>query len=251
MTEQCLIEFNQLAMKRAEGSEAMLNRVMTRDNIGLAALLEFKDASLANQPNLPKHVLVVNAHIHWDPEYCDVKLIQTIMLISELSSIVSRVQSEMGIGVKTRLASLPGVPILICSDLNSLPDSGVVEYLLRRRISTDHPDFLDFAYDSFFETTNRMTFTERSPTGLPELRHLFNIQNTYSADHMEYSNYTHHFKGVIDYIFYSGDFFRPVGLMGGVSSDWLKLYKVIGCPNAHFPSDHFPLLAEYELIQAP
>ena len=34
-----LIEFNQLAMANHDGSEDMLNRVMTKDNIGLAALL--------------------------------------------------------------------------------------------------------------------------------------------------------------------------------------------------------------------
>ncbi|KAF8787330.1 CCR4-NOT transcription complex subunit 6-like [Argiope bruennichi] len=37
-----LMEFNQLAMANAEGSDDMLNRVMTKDNIGLAALLQTK-----------------------------------------------------------------------------------------------------------------------------------------------------------------------------------------------------------------
>jgi len=37
------VEFNQLAMASAEGSHDMINRVMTKDNIGLAALLETKD----------------------------------------------------------------------------------------------------------------------------------------------------------------------------------------------------------------
>jgi CCR4-NOT transcription complex subunit 6 len=37
-----LVEFNQIAMQTAEGSEDMLNRVMTKDNIGIAALLETK-----------------------------------------------------------------------------------------------------------------------------------------------------------------------------------------------------------------
>ena len=39
-----LIEFNKLAMSRADGSHDMINRVMTKDNIALAALLETKDA---------------------------------------------------------------------------------------------------------------------------------------------------------------------------------------------------------------
>lgn len=36
------VEFNQLAMANSEGSEAMLNRVMTKDNIGVAVLLEVR-----------------------------------------------------------------------------------------------------------------------------------------------------------------------------------------------------------------
>jgi len=43
-----LIEFNQLALANAEGSDDMLNRVMTKDNIGLAALLETKEAAWSN-----------------------------------------------------------------------------------------------------------------------------------------------------------------------------------------------------------
>ena len=34
------VEFNQVAMANSDGSEAMLNRVMTKDNIGVAVVLE-------------------------------------------------------------------------------------------------------------------------------------------------------------------------------------------------------------------
>lgn len=40
LLKEHLVEFNQLAMANAEGSDDMLNRVMTKDNIGLAALLQ-------------------------------------------------------------------------------------------------------------------------------------------------------------------------------------------------------------------
>ena len=63
-----------------------------------------------------------------------------------------------------------------------------------------------------------------------------------------YTNFTFDFKGVIDYIFYSADFLTPLGLMGPVSMDWARECKVIGCPNPHFPSDHFPLLCQFELL---
>ena len=32
-------------------------------------------------------ILVCSAHIHWDPEFCDVKLIQTMMLMEQIRQI--------------------------------------------------------------------------------------------------------------------------------------------------------------------
>lgn len=40
LLEKHTVEFNQVAMANSEGSEVMLNRVMTKDNIGVAVLLE-------------------------------------------------------------------------------------------------------------------------------------------------------------------------------------------------------------------
>lgn len=42
LVQKHTVEFNQLAMANSEGSEAMLNRVMTKDNIGVAVLLELR-----------------------------------------------------------------------------------------------------------------------------------------------------------------------------------------------------------------
>lgn len=48
LIKEHLIEFNQLAMANSEGSDNMLNRVMPKDNIGLAALLKTKEAAWEN-----------------------------------------------------------------------------------------------------------------------------------------------------------------------------------------------------------
>ena len=79
LLKEHLVEFNQLAAAHAEGSEDMLNRVMLRDNIGIMALLE------TIEPGTKQKLIVTNAHIHWDPEFKDVKLIQVVMLIRELT----------------------------------------------------------------------------------------------------------------------------------------------------------------------
>ena len=48
LIKEHLVEFNQVAIHTAEGSHDMINRVMTKDNIGLAALLETKEAIWEN-----------------------------------------------------------------------------------------------------------------------------------------------------------------------------------------------------------
>lgn len=159
LIKEHLIEFSQLAMANAEGSDDMLNRVMTKDNIALVALLQIKEGafdsfqpggsssgsgggpgtiglsssasnsgggngtsgvvgghggvgsnivgssvsstnntSSINVSTLPLHqqrLLVCTAHIHWDPEFCDVKLVQTIMLTHELQAIANQAGKDL------------------------------------------------------------------------------------------------------------------------------------------------------------
>ena len=48
LVSKYLVEFNQLAIEAARGSHDMINRVMTKDNIGLTALLETQPAVWEN-----------------------------------------------------------------------------------------------------------------------------------------------------------------------------------------------------------
>lgn len=81
-------------------------------------------------------ILVANAHMHWDPEYSDVKLIQTMMFLSELKSIAERASGSMATGSPTSDPS--SIPIVLCADLNSLPDSGRTVSLLWNSSSLAH-----------------------------------------------------------------------------------------------------------------
>ncbi len=145
-------------------------------------------------------------------------------------------------------AGMPGIPTVVCGDLNSLPDSAVVKFVTSGRIPTDHPDLQGHGYDGFLERFSASVRPGmRITSGKPELVHQFSLKSAYTGQ-MHDTNFTYDFKGVIDYIFYSVDFMTPLGLLGPISVDWLKDYKITGCPNAHFPSDHFPLLCEYEML---
>ena len=48
LIKEHLVEFNQIAMTASDGSHDMINRVVTKDNIGLAALFETKEAIWEN-----------------------------------------------------------------------------------------------------------------------------------------------------------------------------------------------------------
>lgn len=63
LVKEHLIEFNQLAMANSEGSDNMLNRVMPKDNIGLAALLKTKDEAWENGKCITSFV---KRTVYWD-----------------------------------------------------------------------------------------------------------------------------------------------------------------------------------------
>ncbi|CAF0807740.1 unnamed protein product [Adineta ricciae] len=250
-----LVEFNQLAMSAANGTAChdMMNRVMTKDNIGLVAFLETKEEIYSHTfsngvlPTDHKQMLFVcTAHIHWDPEYCDVKVVQTLMLLSELKTIIEdaiqkhRPNSNMSIDCST-------VPLVLCGDFNSLPGSGVIELMRSGKISMTHADFKDLSYETYLQRYSRV---DGNPTTSNDIVHHFKLQSAYetTADPiMPYTNFTYDFKGIIDYVFFSTQLMRVLGVLGPLDPEWLQTNKIVGCPHPNVPSDHFSLLVEFEL----
>ncbi|KAL4659817.1 CCR4-NOT transcription complex subunit 6-like isoform X1 [Arapaima gigas] len=248
LVQKHTVEFNQLAMANSEGSEAMLNRVMTKDNIGVAVLLELRKEMMEQSAGKSLHgmekqlLLVANAHMHWDPEYSDVKLVQTMMFLSEIKNIVDKATRSL------KLSSISGetnaIPLVLCADLNSLPDSGVVEFLSTGGVDCTHKDFKELRYS---DSLTNFNCNGKNGTSNGRITHGFQLKSAYGNGLMPYTNYTFDFKGVIDYIFYSQPLLNVLGVLGPVDPTWLE-NNVTGCPHSHIPSDHFSLLAQLELV---
>ena len=236
-----MIKFDKLAIPNTDGSMSTFDENMKYDDIGVAVLLSTIPPSGSSIP--PQHILIANAHLHRDAQYADVKLIQTIMLMNQLTALVMMAQEEGRLGFEMGVPGDPRIPIVTCGDLNSLPDSSVIQYLSNGMISNDHVDLHDHSYDNFLSCVCESV---RLPSGEMVLMHPFKLKPAYTNE-MLYSTYTHKFKGINDYIFYSSDYLTPTGLLGPVSMDWFKQYKVVGCPNPHYSSDHFSLLCEFML----
>lgn len=80
------------------------------------------DVGLPPEGHVNQPVLVATCHVHWDPEFCDVKLIQTMMLMHKLQAIIK--DSVKILRPDTQNPDCNGIPLILCGDLNSLPDSG-------------------------------------------------------------------------------------------------------------------------------
>ncbi|XP_070187828.1 uncharacterized protein [Littorina saxatilis] len=247
LVEEKLVEFNQVAMANADGSDDMLNRVMTKDNIGLCALLETKPPIFDHGLSLPdpltrQLILVATAHIHWDPEFSDVKMVQTMMLMWELQKLMEEATHKYHLPYPGPL-NCNSIPFVFCGDLNSLPDSGVIEFLTNGKVAVNHMDFKDNLYE---KAMKKMSNGDKT-----HIYHNFKLDRAY-IDVMPVTNYTYDFKGIIDYIFFSQKRLRVLGQLGPYEEDWFRHNKVLGCPHPHIPSDHFSLMVELEMaIQPP
>ncbi|KRX46390.1 CCR4-NOT transcription complex subunit 6 [Trichinella sp. T8] len=235
-----LIEFTQLAIANANGCQQMLNRVMTRDNIALAAVLQPTTCVLRNNSShwhtknncIP--LIVCTAHIHWDPEFCDVKLVQTMMLVQELGYLVDSVAQQ-------RHLTTDQIPLLVCGDLNSVPASGVHEFLATGKIACDHPDFKDFRGTTCLQKLSSTKDTNN-------YAHQMKLETAYDSSMISFTNFTLDFKGIIDYVFSTPSSLLRLGVLGAVDITWLLDSKYMGCPNPSIPSDHIPLLVQYAII---
>ncbi|KAI1703847.1 endonuclease/Exonuclease/phosphatase family domain-containing protein [Ditylenchus destructor] len=241
-----LIEFSKVAIEKAQAHENMLNRVMPRDNIALTAILRIKEALYNNHTghrlNLPASESVVGnvlavctAHFHWDPEFCDVKLIQSMMLVHELQKVLERVATKYHITTQQ-------IPVLICGDFNSLPESGVFEYFSKGAVAKDHPDLKNFREDTCL---NRLS---ANPEDAKNFTHGLRMESAMDLTQMPYTNYTLDFKGVLDYIFATPQSLARLGILGPLDTNWVQTNKFVGFPQPHVPSDHIPIMAQYAVI---
>lgn len=234
LVEKHLVEFSTVAMQRADlkKTDDMFNRVLTKDHIAIVSLFENKETGT--------RFIIANAHILWDPQYRDVKLVQIALLMDEVEKVANNfarypprppapASPTDSPGDNSGSSRPPPVytdgskiPLIVSGDFNSLPDSGVYEYLSTGSLPSDHDDWMSFTYGKYTQDG---------------LRHKFGLKSAYAAlGELPMTNYTPTFQGPIDYIWYSTSSLAVNAVLGEVDQSYLD--KVVGFPNAHFPSEY-------------
>jgi CCR4-NOT transcription complex subunit 6 len=218
LLEKKLIPYSQLALKREDfkKTEDVFNRVMNRDNIAVACLLRHKEDGY--------RLIVANAHFHWDPAYSDVKLVQIGMLMDELDDLATKWSKRKD----DKTSTFEKIPLVICVDTNSMPDSGVYEYVSKGVIDGNHPDFKNHRYGKYTDSGMSHPFNLRSAYG----------QGPGGKEILPFTNYTPGFVGVIDYIWYETPLLNVEAVMDGPEAAYVE--NVVGFPDPHFPSEYHP-----------
>lgn len=228
LVERQLIEFSTVAMQRPDfkKTDDMFNRVLGKDQIAVICLLEVKETGT--------RVILANVHIHWDPAYRDVKLVQVALLIDEIEKVAAnfaRLPPRPDTPRAPVYSDGTKIPLIICGDFNSVPSSGVFEFLANGTVPPDHPDFMSHLYGRY--TTDG-------------LRHRLGLKSANAtAGEAPLTNYTPSYQGEIDYIWYSTANLAVNAVLGEVDRGYLE--KVVGFPNAHFPSDHICIISEFRV----
>ncbi len=219
-----LVEFNQAPSLRrmdptAKLSHEMYNRVMTKDNIAVVVMLEAKATGT--------RLILANAHIHWDPKFRDVKIMQVAMMMDELHNMADKFVEKPARYPREDTHKAPKykhgeeIPLIVCGDFNSIPGSGVYEFLSRGCIERNHDDFMELDYGPYIKEGRK---------------HAFSLKSAYSVvAELPFTNHTPVFQGVIDYVWHTTNSLEVTGLLMGVDKRYLD--AVVGFPNAHFPSE--------------
>jgi CCR4-NOT transcription complex subunit 6 len=237
LVESYSIEFNELAQRqatqvlglnpRSEEGIAFLNR-LSKDNVAQLVVLELAQPTLASRTNREpiNQVCIANTHLYSNKDFPDVKLWQAWQLLQELETFV--------------MSRGTNLPLMICGDFNSTPDTAVYDLLARQTVHPGHPDV-------------NVELPEGAPDVLPDamnITHSFQLGSAYQSilgDEPKVTNYTSNFKGVLDYMWYSIPNLRPLAV-APIPDEQVLTRHGEALPSTEFSSDHIMLIADLQIM---
>lgn len=252
LLDRQVIEFASIAINRPDmkNQHDVFNRVMPKDNIAVVCFFESRLTGA--------RVILVNAHLTWEVSLADVKVIQTGILMEQVTKLAEKYARWPAVKDKKMITiprgedeepddqppqAEPGpsqeyrtnteIPLLVCGDFNSTEDSAVYELLSKGHVAPEHAELANHQYGNFTRDG---------------IEHPFSLRDAYAhtkntADQMTFTNYTPSFTDVIDYIWYSTNSLEVVSVLGPPNMEYLS--RIPAFPYWHYPADHIQIMSEF------
>ena len=154
------------------------------------------------------------------------KLWQTLHLLQELETFI--------------MSRGTNLPLMICGDFNSTPDTAVYDLLSRQAVHPGHPD-VNLGDDN-------------GPNILPDIMNithshmLRSVYSTVLGEEPKFTNYTLQFKGVLDYMWFSTQNLRPLSAAPIPEEGVLTRYGE-ALPSTQFSSDHIMQISDMQIVR--
>lgn len=184
--------------------ESMLNRTTALQTVVLHA----KDSD--------KALVIGTTHLYFKPDADHIRLLQIATVMRELEDIVKRYSEK---NAEKQYSTL------LCGDFNSSPPFGVLEFMRKKLVDKDYPDWKSAEGEEVLDFKIEHSLNMDSACGTPQ-----------------YTNYTIGFKDCLDYIFYQTNHLQVTNVIPFPSEEELSLYQAI--PNVVFPSDHIACISD-------
>lgn len=177
--------------------------------------------SLRHKPTGTAFV-VINTHLYW--KYDEVKLSQCMIIMRELDKIINKIKENHAKQGRPNQE----IKILFTGDLNSTGDSLVINFLKGQILNK-----------------NALNMMNPMRTNLNHCVY----DDIIDQELFDYTCYSGKLKGIFDYIWYHDTDFQLTKILTGREvTEELERDHQFGLPNAEHPSDHIPLVAEFELL---
>jgi len=100
-----------MSNKEFQRDEEAFSRLLTRDNVALLVVLELLDEESGLRTG--QNLIIANTHIHFDPKWSDVKIVQVQMLVEKCEEVKKKYGgSSCGLVVAGDFNSL--VSVCVC-----------------------------------------------------------------------------------------------------------------------------------------
>ena len=272
LVESYSIEFNELAQRqctqvlgmnpRSEEGVAFLNK-LCKDNVAQLVVLELaQPTNSRSSQQQGNQVCIANTHLYSNKDFPDVKLWQTWQLLQELETFV--------------VSRGTNLPLMICGDFNSTPDTAVYDLLARQAVHPGHPDVNIHNHHSHHSDdnnngasnsnsssnnpssnsnslSNNSNSNSSSTNILPDpmsISHSFqlgSVYNTVLGEEPKATNFTVAFKGVLDYMWYSMQNLRPLS-SAPIPDESVLTKHGQALPSTQYSSDHVMLISDMQIM---